>query len=105
MIFLLGFGTLLYSYSRPSYYGQYNYRYNYAYNPYVPYYAYRGAGPYPMPSTCSTWNGCGNTYNSYIYVHNKLDYTYYTNPWLLEPRRMSNHQWMIPGLWPERAWY
>ena len=107
LLVFAGFAYQPYAYNSPSYYGQYNYRYNYAYEywPYIPYYAYRSAGPYPMPSTCSSWYGYGNNYNSYIYVHNKLDYTYYMNPWLLEPRRMQNHQWYARGLWPQRFYY
>lgn len=110
-----------YAYNQPSYYGQYNYRYNYAYNswPYIPVNAFRGSGaanyvggygnhgwsPFLMPSTCNSWSGCGNNYNSHIYVEDPLTYTYYKNPWLLEPRRMDNHQWMVRGVWPQKFYY
>jgi len=109
----------VYSYNKPSYYAQYNYRYNYAYNywPYIPVNAYRGSGaanyvggyghhgwsPFLMPGTPD--NQGRITYNSHIYIDNKLDYTYYKNPWLLEPRRMNNHQWYARGLWPEKFYY
>jgi hypothetical protein len=116
---ILLFGGLLLnqllSYNQPSYYSQYNqyeYRYNYAYNSYSNYgygynaYNYRPYGPYQMPSqSCSLLLGCRTNYNSYMYINNALDYTYYQNPGLLEPRYMSNHQWYARGLWPQQFYY
>ncbi|HJX05379.1 MAG TPA: hypothetical protein VJ461_01590, partial [Candidatus Nanoarchaeia archaeon] len=96
------------AYNRPAYYGQYNYRYNYnyAYDPNYGYNSYgHNYGPYPMPSTCSSYYGCSNNYNSYIYVHNALDYTYYSQPWLLEPRYSNNNRWYARGSWPQMFYY
>jgi hypothetical protein len=97
----------VYSYSSPSYYSQYDYRYNSVYNIYNNYaYNYRPHGPYLMPSTSyNPLYGYRQNYDSYIYVDNALDYTYYTNPQLLEPRYMNNHQWYARGLWPQRFYY
>jgi hypothetical protein len=109
-IIFLGFFSFLYAYNKPAYYGQYNYRYNYGYNNYAYNnygYNYRpySQGPYPMPSTCSSYYGCGNNYNSYIYVHNALDYMYYSQPWLLEPRYSNNNMRYARGLWPQMFYY
>lgn len=97
------------AYNQPSYYSQYNYRYNYAYSNYgygYGTYNYRPYGPYLMPSTtCNSLLGCRTNYDSHIYIDNALDYTYYKNPWLLEPRYMDNHQWYARGLWPQRFSY
>jgi hypothetical protein len=89
-----------------------DYSYN-SYNPtiysrYAPiaYDAYRGRGPYLMPS--NSYNplyGYKPNYDSHIYIDNALDYTYYNNPWLLEPRYMSNHMWYARGLWPQGFYY
>jgi hypothetical protein len=103
----------IYSYGRPSYYGQYGYGYNSgssiyrAYNTYDNYaYNYRPYGPYLMPSVSyNPLYGYRQNYDSYIYVDNALDYTYYTNPQLLEPRYMNNHQWYARGLWPQGFYY
>jgi hypothetical protein len=100
----------VYSYGRPSYYGQYDYGRNSAYSVYNSYnnyaYNYRSYGPYLMPSTSyNPLYGYRQNYDSYIYVDNALDYTYYTNPQLLEPRYMNNHQWHARGLWPQRFSY
>jgi len=108
-----------YTYNKPSYFGQYNHRYNHAYEyyPYIPVNAYRSSGaanyvsgygshgwnPFLMPTTPD--NQGRITYTNHIYIHTKLDYLYYKNPWLLEPRRMWNHQWMIRGLWPQKFYY
>ena len=102
-----------YSYSRPSYYNQYGYGYNSgssirsaysAYNNYA--YNHRPYGPYLMPSTSyNSLYGYRQNTDSYIYVDNALDYTYYTNPQLLEPRYMNNHQWYARGLWPQGFYY
>jgi len=115
-----------YAYNKPSYYGQYNYRYNNAYNqnngfvqyPYTPMNNYRGSGaanyvggygqhgwsPFLMPSTTyNPYQGYQTNYNSHINVRNKLDYVYYTNPDLLQPRRMnSNNLRYTWGTWPMR---
>ena len=95
-----------YAYNKPSYYEQYNYRYNYEYNRYpYNYYGYqRTWGPLPMPSTTyNPYQGYQTSYNSHIYVRNKLDYVYYTNPDLLQPRRMnSNNLRYTWGTWPMR---
>lgn len=100
---------LTYAHSQPSYYGQYGYGYNSAYSQY-PFYSYstygsmsggpnyRG-GPYPLLSTsCNSVYGCRTSYTSQMYVRNALDYTYYTHPWLLEPRYMSNNQRYVRGV-------
>ncbi|GEM_PF-1682208 len=107
------------SYNRPSYATQYNYRYNYGYGPlsysqnnplrmsgaanYVGGYGSVGWNPFLMPSSPDTQGR--TTYNSHMYIRNKLDYVYYTNPQLLQPRRMDNHQRYVRGLWPERGGY
>lgn len=78
----------------------------YAYNNYGYNYRHYSPGPYPMPSTsCNPFYGCRTSYNSYIYVDNVLDYTYYKNPWLLDPRYMDNHVWYARGLWPQGFYY
>ena len=98
-----GLNIQLLAYNQPSYYNQYNFRYGsynsyYNYNPaYATYpqfsYVTRHWGPQLMPSrTCNALLGCRTTYNSYIYVHDALDYTYYTQPGLLAPRYMNNHE-------------
>ncbi len=110
-IFLFG-GLLLgalsqntaYNYNQP-YYSQYNYRYNQPYA-YYNYYRPYSRGPQLMPSAeCNALYGCRTNYNSYIYIHNALDYTYYTNPQLLEPRYMNNHMRYVKGLWSGSFWY
>jgi hypothetical protein len=115
----------IYSHSQPSYYSQYNYRYNsgyisaYNYWPYAPInanvlrssgasnyvagYGQTGWSPYLMPGNPD--NHGNINYNSHIYVEDPLSYAYYTNPWLLEPRRMNNHQRMYPGLGAQGFWY
>ena len=114
LILISGLGFFLYSNSHPSYYGQYNYRHDYAYGygDYVygygdslPFFSFswRRKGPEFMLGTPDNWRKAGC--NSYIYVNNALDYAYYTNPWLLEPRRMNNRQWMYRGLWPQQFYY
>ena len=109
-----GFAYQAYAYNKPSYYGQYNYRYNQGYIPfntirglgaanYVAGYGNNGWSPFLMPGTPDRWGRV--TYNSHIYIDNPLDYTYFKNPWLLEPRRMNNHQWMVRGVWPQKFYY
>ncbi len=114
LLVFAGFAYQPYAYNKPSYYGQYNYRYNLGY---IPFNAYRGSGaanyvggygphgwsPFLMPGTPDRFGRV--TYNSYIYIDNKEMYQYYMNPWLLEPRRMWNHQWYVRDLWPERFYY
>jgi hypothetical protein len=107
---------MAFAHTQPSYYGQYSYGYNSAYSQYLyhsdstygsmrggPYYQ---GGPYPMLSTsCNSAYGCRTSYDSQIYVRSALDYTYYKNPWLLEPRYMDNHQRYARGLWPQSFYY
>ena len=83
---------LAYGHNQPSYYGKYGYGSTRG----GPYYF---GGPYPMPSTsCNSIYGCKTSYDSQIYVRSALDYTYYKNPWLLEPRYMSNNQRYARGV-------
>ena len=102
--FLGLFTTLKFFASQDSIYSYNSYR-----SPYYSYgrpYNYRPYGPYLMPSTSyNSLYGYRQNYDSYIYVDNALDYTYYTNPQLLEPRYMNNHQWYARGLWPQGLYY
>lgn len=121
LIVFLGLNVQLFAYNKPSSYGQYNYRYNSGYMPmnmntnayrisgaanYVAGYGNYGWNPFLMPS--KSYNplfGWRTNYDSHIYIDNKLDYVYYKNPGLLEPRRMNNHQRYVKGLWPQNFWY
>jgi len=105
--------SFLYNYNQPTYYSQYNLRPNYGYyynSLHQPYYGYNNrlypSGPYPVLSTsCNSIYGCKTSYSSYMHVDSALDYAYYTNPWLLEPRYMDNHQRYARGLWPQGLYY
>jgi hypothetical protein len=92
--------------SQSPYYTQYGNTYNYAYGNYFSANNYRPYGPYLMPSTSyNSYYGYRTNYDSHMYIDNVLDYTYYTNPQLLEPRYIDNHQWYARGLWPQHFLY
>jgi hypothetical protein len=114
------YANQVYSAARPSYYGQYNYKNSFAYlgaNYYSanafgrggqPFYytPYRGSRPYIMSSTsCNVLAGCRSVANSYMYIDSALDYAYYSDPSLLAPRGMDNHQRWVRGLYPDRFYY
>ena len=110
----IGYASQAYTYNRPSYNNQYNYRYNSFGNNFIMPNAYRtsgaanyvgGYGNYGLsPFLFGTPSKCGITkcktvsYTSHMYVGNKLDYQYYTHPELFQPRRMSNHQRWVSGV-------
>lgn len=118
------YGYQLNTYNRNSYYQQ-NYGYNSLsatqYTPsyanwnairmsgsanYVGGYGQHGISPFSISSTtCNTFLGCRQNYNSHIYIGNALDYTYYTHPELLAPRYMDNHQRQVKNLWPQAFTY
>ena len=103
----------IFSYNKPAYYGQNNYRYsqyqNYQYNNYnyaqtyhanTPIYSQIHRNPALMPNiNCNPIIGCKTNYNSHITIRNALDYTYYKNPGLLEPRYMNNHHRYMKAPW------
>ncbi|MFH0870639.1 MAG: hypothetical protein V1866_06315 [archaeon] len=113
------------TYNRNSYYQQ-DYRYNslFATQSYTPSYAnlnairmsgsgnyvggygQHGISPFSISSTtCNTFLGCKQNYNSHMYIGNALDYTYYMHPELLAPRYMDNHQRQVKNLKPQAFGY
>ncbi|MBN1793118.1 hypothetical protein JW826_05535 [Candidatus Woesearchaeota archaeon] len=114
-----------YAYNNPSSHGQYDYRYNSIYTgkDYIPVAASGRIGqPFYLntqirnsryanniryiPSySCNALLGCKTTYNSHIYLDNAQDHAYYTNPSMLVPRYMNNHQRYIPNIRPQGFTY
>jgi hypothetical protein len=123
---LFSYAIQTYTYNRPSYGVQYNYNhynYNHGYDlnyrtyfqlpnayrysgaaNYVAGYGDYGGNPRLMSSTSCNLLGCRQNYDSHIFVKNQLDYVYYKNPDLLEPRYMDNHQGYARNLWPQRLY-
>jgi len=102
------FSKYFYSNTQASYPYQYHqnaYRMSGSGN-YVGGYGQHGISPFSISSTtCNTLLGCRQNYNSYIYIGNALDYTYYMHPELLAPRYMDNHQRQVTNLWPQAFTY
>jgi hypothetical protein len=80
-------------------YNYYNHGSNYGYGGYAP--VYYGARPALMPSRTCNIIGCSTNYVSHMNIRNALDYTYYTNPRLFEPRYMDNQQRIYRGAWSQ----